>query len=299
MKRSVLSGSCWRPAPRRWRRRRPPPPQGHRHREAQGQPLRPHQLDAGQRRDLQRRQRRRVHHRRRRDARRHEARRLGPGRPRQDEERHRQAGDDDHQHAHARRSHGNDDFFGATVEIVAQENTKANMEKMDAFKGDNAKFLPKKTYKDKMTLGSGKDRIDLYYFGAGHTNGDTFVVFPALRVLHTGDMFAVEGRARSAIATTAAAASSFPRTLQKVDRRHQERRHGHPRPQPDADAEGSAGCINGSPRICWRTPRRDEGRQERRRRGRRPSRSTSIPGYKNERVKALDPGGLRRAEEVN
>ncbi len=85
---------------------------------------------------------------------------------------------------------GNDGFFGATVEIVAHENTKTNMEKMDAFKGDNAKFLPGKTYKDKLTLGSGKDRIDLYYFGAGHTNGDTFVVFPALRVLHTGDMFA-------------------------------------------------------------------------------------------------------------
>src|SRR5213594_3677058 len=85
---------------------------------------------------------------------------------------------------------GNDGFFGTTVEIVAHENTKTNMEKMDAFKGDSAKFLPKKTYKDKLTLGSGKERIDLYYFGAGHTSGDTFVVFPDLKVLHTGDMFA-------------------------------------------------------------------------------------------------------------
>ena len=41
---------------------------------------------------------------------------------------------------------GNNGFFGANVEIVAQENTKTNMEKMDAFKGDNAKFLPSKTY---------------------------------------------------------------------------------------------------------------------------------------------------------
>ena len=53
---------------------------------------------------------------------------------------------------------GSNAMFPATVEIVAHENTKANMEKMDAFKGDNAKFLPKKTYKDKMSLGSGKDR---------------------------------------------------------------------------------------------------------------------------------------------
>ena len=45
---------------------------------------------------------------------------------------------------------GNNGFFGANVEIVAQENTKTNMEKMDAFKGDNARFLPSKTYKEKM-----------------------------------------------------------------------------------------------------------------------------------------------------
>jgi cyclase len=85
---------------------------------------------------------------------------------------------------------GSNDGFPATVDIVAHENTKANMAKMDAFKGAKASFLPKRTYKDKMTLGSGKDRIDLYYFGAGHTSGDTWVVYPAIRVLQTGDMFA-------------------------------------------------------------------------------------------------------------
>jgi cyclase len=110
---------------------------------------------------------------------------------------------------------GNNAFFGASVEIVAQENTKTNMARMDAFKGDNARFLPSKTYKDKMTMGSGKDRIDLYYFGPAHTNGDTFVVFPALRVLHTGDAFAWKdgplcdrGNGGSCV--------SFPQTLSKL-----------------------------------------------------------------------------------
>jgi cyclase len=110
---------------------------------------------------------------------------------------------------------GNDNFFGTSVEIVAQENTKANMEKMDAFKGENAKFLPKKIYQDKLTLGSGKDRIDLYYFGAGHTNGDTFVVFPALRVLHTGDMFAWKDGPYCDL-TNGGSCVALPRTLQKV-----------------------------------------------------------------------------------
>ena len=85
---------------------------------------------------------------------------------------------------------GSNQSFGASVAIIAHENTRANMMKMDAFKADKAKFLPNKTYKDKLTIGSGRDQIDLYYFGAGHTNGDTFIVFPAIRTLHTGDMFA-------------------------------------------------------------------------------------------------------------
>jgi cyclase len=110
---------------------------------------------------------------------------------------------------------GNNGFFGANVEIVAQENTKTNMEKMDAFKGDGARFLPAKTYQDKMTIGSGKDRIDLYYFGAGHTSGDTFVVFPALRVLHTGDDFAWKD-GPLCDRNNGGSCVALPRTLQKA-----------------------------------------------------------------------------------
>jgi glyoxylase-like metal-dependent hydrolase (beta-lactamase superfamily II) len=85
---------------------------------------------------------------------------------------------------------GSNEFFGASIESIVQENTKANMAKMDEFKDAKAQFLPKKTYKDTMKIGSGKDEIDLYYFGRGHTNGDTFVVFPTLRTMHVGDIFA-------------------------------------------------------------------------------------------------------------
>jgi len=92
-------------------------------------------------------------------------------------------------HTHGDHTGGNE-FFGASVESIVQENTKANMAKMDEFKGAKAKFLPTKTYRDKLTVGAGKDQIDLYYFGPGHTNGDSFVVFTALRTMHVGDMFA-------------------------------------------------------------------------------------------------------------
>jgi hypothetical protein len=89
--------------------------------------------------------------------------------------------------------------FPATVDIVVQDNTKANMEKMVAppgmqagqnvFQANPGKGMPKRTFKDKLTIGKGADQVDLYYFGAGHTNGDAFVVFPALRFMHAGDIF--------------------------------------------------------------------------------------------------------------
>jgi cyclase len=85
---------------------------------------------------------------------------------------------------------GSNEFFGNNVESIVQENTKANMVKMDEFKGDKARFLPKRTYKDKFTIGSGDDQVDLYHFGPAHTNGDTFIVFTALRTMHVGDVFA-------------------------------------------------------------------------------------------------------------
>ncbi len=86
---------------------------------------------------------------------------------------------------------GSNNAFTGNVEFVAQENCKASMEKMPAFQSeDGKKFLPGKTYKDKLSLLKGKDKIDLYYFGRGHTGGDSFVVFPALKLMHAGDMFA-------------------------------------------------------------------------------------------------------------
>jgi cyclase len=110
---------------------------------------------------------------------------------------------------------GSNEFFAASAETIVHENTKANMERMDAFKGEKARFLPKRTYKDKVTLGSGRDRVELYYFGAGHTNGDSFVVYPALRVLQTGDMFAWRD-APFLDRSNGGSGVAFPETLAKM-----------------------------------------------------------------------------------
>ncbi len=65
---------------------------------------------------------------------------------------------------------GNDGFFGATVDLVAHENTKVNMEKMDVFKGENATILPKKIQgqddaDDPMTRYSYSSRLFLRLLG--------------------------------------------------------------------------------------------------------------------------------------
>jgi glyoxylase-like metal-dependent hydrolase (beta-lactamase superfamily II) len=121
-------------------------------------------------------------------------------------------------HTHGDHTGSNNDF-PATVDIVAQENTKANMERMTgaqgrgpSFTGENAKFLPKRTFKDKMTLLSGRDAIDLYYFGPGHTNGDALVVFRALRAMHAGDLFAGKN-APIMDANNGGSGVQYPRTL--------------------------------------------------------------------------------------
>jgi glyoxylase-like metal-dependent hydrolase (beta-lactamase superfamily II) len=92
-------------------------------------------------------------------------------------------------HTHGDHVSGNVEF-PATVDFIAQENTKTNMEKMPIFKEHNGVGMAKRTFKDKMTIGKGADQVDLYYFGPGHTNGDAWVVFPALRTMHAGDIFA-------------------------------------------------------------------------------------------------------------
>src|SRR4029079_16528833 len=103
-------------------------------------------------------------------------------------------------HTHYDHVGGNVDF-PTTVDIVAHANTRINMEKglppkgaearvpPDVFKANGGKNMAKRTFKDKMTIGTGAYRIDLYYFGRGHTNGDAWTVFPALRVMHAGDIF--------------------------------------------------------------------------------------------------------------
>jgi cyclase len=128
-------------------------------------------------------------------------------------------------HTHGDHVSGNVEF-PATVDIVTQENTKVNMESMRApsgfpaatsniFTEHGGRGMPKRTFKDRMTIGKGDDRIELYYFGRGHTNGDAWVFFPALRVLHAADIFS--GKNIPLLdANNGGSGVAIPNTLQKA-----------------------------------------------------------------------------------
>jgi glyoxylase-like metal-dependent hydrolase (beta-lactamase superfamily II) len=88
---------------------------------------------------------------------------------------------------------GSNMFFPANVEVVTHANTAANMAKMPEFQGEARVGMPDRTFEDRLTLFSGEEAVDLYYFGAGHTNGDAFIVFRNARVMHSGDIFATRG----------------------------------------------------------------------------------------------------------
>ena len=127
---------------------------------------------------------------------------------------------------------GSNPEFPDTVNFVTHENTAAHLASSDCddgagfeggsikncerFQGENRKFLPDTTFSTRHTLFSGADQIDLYYFGRGHTDGDTFVVFKDARTVHTGDMFARKGLPFIDAANSNGSATEFGATLRKA-----------------------------------------------------------------------------------
>jgi len=78
--------------------------------------------------------------------------------------------------------------------IVSHENARADMVKEKPFQSPQGlDRLPSVTFSDRATfyLGNGakSTRIDLLYFGPGHTDGDIVVYFPGEKVVFMGDLF--------------------------------------------------------------------------------------------------------------
>ncbi len=85
-------------------------------------------------------------------------------------------------HQHGDHTGGNHALMTST-EIFAHKNARTNMVK------NNQPGVPRVSFGDEMALNLGGKEVRARYFGAGHTNGDAVIYFPAQKVMHTGDLF--------------------------------------------------------------------------------------------------------------
>jgi len=78
--------------------------------------------------------------------------------------------------------------FPGNLDIIAHDNTAKHIEK--ANEGGKEKVpLPNETFSDRMSMYSGRLRIDLIYFGPAHTDGDIVIYIPDDQVAILGDLF--------------------------------------------------------------------------------------------------------------
>jgi glyoxylase-like metal-dependent hydrolase (beta-lactamase superfamily II) len=91
-------------------------------------------------------------------------------------------------HYHADHSGGNT-RFSSIAEIISTRNAHDGIVQHKQSNAPNDMIPARVTFTQETDLFLGGKEVRAKYYGRGHTNGDAFVYFPALKVLHTGDMF--------------------------------------------------------------------------------------------------------------
>ena len=90
-------------------------------------------------------------------------------------------------HQHGDHTGSNEKMKANGVQVIAHRNARVNMV------AGKQPGLPHVSFTDQAQVYLGGKEVDAYYNGRGHTNGDVVIYFPALRVLHTGDLFTTNG----------------------------------------------------------------------------------------------------------
>jgi glyoxylase-like metal-dependent hydrolase (beta-lactamase superfamily II) len=85
-------------------------------------------------------------------------------------------------HQHGDHTGGNQKML-PIAEIIIHENARANMV------AGKMPGVPRVTYSDQTGVYLGGKEVLAKHFGRGHTNGDAAIYFPALKVVHMGDLF--------------------------------------------------------------------------------------------------------------
>jgi len=92
-------------------------------------------------------------------------------------------------HHHSDHSGGNTQFL-STAEIISTVNARNNIVEHKQPNVSPDMSPARVVFTTEMSVFLGGKEVRAQYFGRGHTNGDAFIYFPALRTIHTGDMMA-------------------------------------------------------------------------------------------------------------
>ena len=90
-------------------------------------------------------------------------------------------------------------FFPESVTIIAHENCRRDFflpkrdgSPSDWFDPELAPFIPELTFTEKLDIYLGSKKVELWYFGAGHTTGDLVVYIPEEKTAFLGDQIFLE-----------------------------------------------------------------------------------------------------------
>ena len=103
-------------------------------------------------------------------------------------------------------------FVDAGAQVVASEGLKANLATYTSAAGKPG--APNVTYAKDYTIKLGGAEVDVHYYGRAHTSGDSFVYFPDLKIVMTGD--SVVGVAPNVDFPQGGSAVEWPKTIENV-----------------------------------------------------------------------------------
>ena len=92
-------------------------------------------------------------------------------------------------HHHGDHTSGNISFKGIVNHVAAHSNSLINQQRVaKEQKKEDQQLYPDLTYGDTWEYKKLKEKINAYYYGAGHTNGDSIIHFPHANIAHMGDL---------------------------------------------------------------------------------------------------------------
>jgi cyclase len=92
-------------------------------------------------------------------------------------------------HYHSDHSGGNTRFL-SVAEVISHKNSRDNILGNKQSNASPNMRPARIVFTDQTSIFLGGKEVRAGYFGRGHTNGDIVIYFPALRVIHTGDLMA-------------------------------------------------------------------------------------------------------------